>query len=336
MTTNIRAVDVGYGNLKFSLSHAREGRVDCAIFPSIVAPVADRDFADGAIARRNTTIVRVDGQDFEVGPEAELARATHAARVLHSDFVGTIPYLALLKGALHYIGLETIDLLVVGLPVSYVSTKSAALRTLVEGTHALADQHYVTVKKALVLAQPLGGLACHTMGSGVYGNVLKRRNLVIDPGFFTVDWLTTSGVQPLPKRCGSFSGGVAAVTRAVAESLSSAHGIPLDELPPLEAALRDGYYTLDGHRLPLLPKYLESARAAMDDAAHAIANSTGSGRDLDAILMVGGGAAIYRDAITRRFSRHTVNVVPEPVLANVRGFQLIGEEVARRRQVVMA
>lgn len=331
MNTTIRAVDVGYGNTKYSLSHSRGGEIPCGVFASIVAPAMEGDLSDGAIARRNTAVVHVNGCDYEVGPDAELVTTAHATRVLHSEFIGTSEYLALLRGALHYMEVQTVDLLVAGLPVSFVTDKAVELRKLAEGTHVLSPKRSVRVDKALVLAQPLGGLAYHAMTRGLYGRFLHTRNLIIDPGYYTVDWITTKGIQPLPKRCGSFSGGVDAVTRAVARAVANEERIPLDELPLHDAALRDGYLTLFGRRTPLQPRHLEAARSVTEQAAHAIANSVGVGRDIEAILLVGGGADLYRDTVARRFPRHTVEIVPEPVFANVRGFQLIGEEVARRR-----
>lgn len=336
MHTTIRAVDVGYGNTKYTLSHSREGEIPCGVFASIVAPAVAGDLSDGALARRNTATVRVNGCDYEVGPDAELVTGAHAARVLHGEFLGTSEYLALLRGALHYMEVERIDLLVVGLPVSYLADKAAALRVLAEGTHALSPKQSVQVAKALVLAQPLGGLAYHAMTRGLYGRFLQTRNLIVDPGYYTVDWLTTKGLQPLPKRCGSFAGGMHAVARAVARTVASEERIPPDELPALDAALRDGYLTLFGRRTPLQPRHLEAARGVTEEAAHAIANSVGTGRDIEAILLVGGGADLYREALARRYPKHAVHIVPEPVLANVRGFQLIGEEVARRRQAATA
>lgn len=336
MSTTIRAIDVGYGNTKYSLSHSREGQIPCGVFPSIVAPAAPADYSGGAIGRRNTVVVEVGNSAYEVGPDAELVTGTHTIRVLHGQFATTSEYLALLRGALSYSEVERVDLLVVGLPVSYLSDRAAALRSLVEGAHLLSSTRTVHVAKVLVLAQPLGGLAYHAMTHGTYGRFLQSRNLIIDPGFFTVDWMTTKGLQPLPKRCGSFAGGVHALVRAMTSAIASDLRTPLDELPPLDAALREGHFTLFGRRIPLKAQHLESARGVADEAAHAIANSVGAGRDIETIVLVGGGAELFRDAITRRFPHHAVHIVPEPVFANVRGFQLIGEEVVRRSQASAA
>lgn len=127
-----------------------------------------------------------------------------------------------------------------------------------------------------------------------------------------------------------------AVARAVARAVADEERIPLDKLPLLDAALRYGYLTLFGRRTPLQARHLETARSVTEEAAHAIANSVGAGRDIEAILLVGGGANLYREALAQRFPRHSVQIVREPLLANVRGFQLIGKEVARRRQAATA
>ena len=53
--------------------------------------------------------------------------------------------------------------------------------------------------------------------------------------------------------------------------------------------------------------------------------------DVQHIVLVGGGAPFYRKAINRHFKAHTIHEVPDPLYANVRGFQLLGEQHTKER-----
>jgi plasmid segregation protein ParM len=326
----IRAVDVGYGNTKYVNTTAEtHEHIHCGLFPSIVSVCSGHDLSDGVIAKRNTVRVIVGDNKYEVGPDAELALRTHSSRVLHNNFAETPEYLALLRGALTYMQLSQIDLLVVGLPVSWLTAKSSALKSSLQGVHPIDHEEFVHVEKVLVLAQPVGGLIYHTLSTGTYARLRESRSLVIDPGFFTVDWLVVDGIQPIVNRCGSHPGGTSAVLRKLAESLSQEQLIDLNDLQLLDRALRTGVLNLFGRQVHLT-KHLNAARHVTDEVVNAMTNSVGDGHDIDLIVLVGGGAEFYRPAISRRFPRHHVHVVPDAVFANVRGFQIAGEEVMRR------
>jgi plasmid segregation protein ParM len=47
------------------------------------------------------------------------------------------------------------------------------------------------------------------------------------------------------------------------------------------------------------------------------------------IVLVGGGAFLYRKAVREAFPRHRIHEVREPIFANVRGFQLAGMNFMR-------
>jgi hypothetical protein len=71
-----------------------------------------------------------------VGPDVHLAADVFNAKQMHERYSETPEYLAMLRGALHYMKVERIDLLVIGLPVTaFKAKKSAALEKLVLGRH---------------------------------------------------------------------------------------------------------------------------------------------------------------------------------------------------------
>lgn len=334
-TTIIRALDIGYGSTKLVMSHPPGSDIQCKLFPSVAPLAANLDLSGGVIARRDTVLVQVHGNRFEVGPDSELVLNTHASRVMHENFSGTTEYLALFRGALSYMGVDRIDLLVVGLPVSSLSAKAGDLKQRLEGTHPVAGGKTMTVRKILVLGQPLGGFIHYSLTHGLYSQFRETKNLVIDPGFFTVDWILAKGIQPIPQRCGSFAGGMHSVLRRVAQAISEEYQVNFDDYGVLDQALRGEKLRLFGNDVDTV-KYIPQAKPAVEEAVNAIVNSVGDGRDIDSIVLVGGGAPFFRTAIEHRFPSHRVWLVPDPVFSNVRGFQLAGEEIMSRKMATVA
>ena len=121
------------------------------------------------------------------------------------------------------------------------------------------------------------------------------------------------------------------MVRAVQDSLAAEVGRPLGPavMPRINDALR--YHTpvkLSGvaHDLtrfePVIMSVVEDSINRMIDGlrdAHEI---------VDLIVIVGGHPERYRDVLAQRFPAIPVFVMPEPMAANVRGFQLIGEALA--------
>lgn len=66
-----------------------------------------------------------------VQPAADTFRSTQ----LHDQGVETPEYLALARGAMGFMKINTIDLLVVGLPVASFQARKSYLERLITGTH---------------------------------------------------------------------------------------------------------------------------------------------------------------------------------------------------------
>ena len=75
----------------------------------------------------------------------------------HENYLHAPEYLALLRVALDYMRVDTIDLLVMGLPVA-CSRPGRARWKLASGDHPVSKGRMVHVKKALAVAQPQGAL----------------------------------------------------------------------------------------------------------------------------------------------------------------------------------
>lgn len=326
------ALDVGYGFTKCAFRESGDQDPVVLSFPSL-APLADDMRLDGGVLRhRNTRRANIDGTTYEIGPDVHLVSDGHR-KVVHADYVTTPEYRALVAGALRLAGLDDVDLLVVGLPVSQMSAQQTTLKRSLTGVTVHVDDHVVRIREVLVLAQPVGALIDLASSAAQYERLRKQVNLVIDPGYFTTDWIVAHGLHPVSTRCGTHDGGMHAVLRRIAAGVGKATGRDYNDLDAIGRGIVTGEFRIAGHPFDLSP-LVASAMSVQAGATHAIKNAVGVGTDIDNIVVVGGAADFWRDAIQRQFPRHRVQVRPEPMFANARGFLLAGEHLLNRGGVM--
>jgi plasmid segregation protein ParM len=322
MSIDVRSVDVGYGNTKY-ISGVGAGSVRCAHFAS-VAPCSPQDPSATIGGRRKTVTLQIDGLFYEVGPDAHLAADVFQTRHMHDSYCETPEYLALLRGALSYMKLPKIDLLVVGLPVSTFKAKRQFLERRLRGEHRLSDTKVATVERVKVVAQPQGALMQYGLTHNKLADINSANNLVIDLGARTFDWLVAKGTRIMEKRSGSANRGMFDVLHCVAEGLSREHQTNYRDYDRLDVALRTKKKPKVFGQECDLAKHLPAARKIADDAVNEMLRSVGDGNDIDNIILVGGAAFFYSDAIRHAFPRHQVQELSDPMYANVRGFQAAG------------
>lgn len=321
----IAAIDLGFGNTKYAYSRDASGHIACTLFPSRVATASDKPLSGGMIQDRDTVTVEAMGSYYEVGPDVDLAMSIHNRQVLNDKFIETPHYMALFKGALSYISTDTIDVLVVGLPVNLVSSKASLLRKKLQGEHIVAEGRKVYVHKVRVAPQPLGGFIHYAVDYGDAATMQEQTNLIIDPGNFTLDWLITNGFKANVKQSGSFPAGMSAIVKATAEALSKDLGINYENYAKIDKALRTGKFNLNGRSVDL-KKYAQHALPIVEEGVHAIINNVGDLQDIDNIALVGGGASYYAEAIIQKYPHLNLLSSKDPVFANVKGFYHMGEQ----------
>jgi len=234
----VRALDVGFGHTKF-VSSVDGGEVRCTHFPSVAYPTESDETTDPMGGRRKTVGIPIDGLIYEVGPDVHLAADVFNAKQMHERYSETPEYLAMLRGALHYMKVERIDLLVVGLPVAaFKAKKRAALERLVLGKHDVGRGKTVRVERARVVPQPQGALMYYGHVHNRVAEVRKERSLIIDPGARTFDWLVTQGMQLVEKKSHSVNRGMFDVLQAIASGISKATGTQFREYDLVDTALR--------------------------------------------------------------------------------------------------
>lgn len=319
----VRAIDIGYGNTKFIIDDHRT----CRIMPSL-APRADAHRARTTLMRdRRTSVVMVDGKAYEVGEDAGLFLSS--ASVLHRDYIETPEYRALLYGALDAMQAPKLDLLVTGLPVHLHESRWERLKSLLVGVHEIRPGVAVEIRDAAVVIQPLGGFVAHSHERGEWRTHADDTYLIVDLGFFTVDWMVTRGLKELPGLSDSVECGVSQYVKCIEEQLSVQLGDAHTNLKRLDEGLRQGRLRIKGRPVSLEPFHRE-AQVVVDRAVSALRNRVGAAQEVDQIIVVGGGAPYFVAGLRAAFPEHPIATVSDPVCANVRGFQLIGELYQRR------
>ncbi len=328
MSKIVRAIDVGFGNTKFVVGHT-EQEIKCASFPSLAYTSVKDPGTRPTAERRRTVAIPIDGTFYEVGPEVHLAADTFRATQLHDQYVETPEYMALARGAMAYMKLSVIDLLVVGLPVSSFQARKAYLEKAMAGVHDLGGGKTVEVRKAIAVAQPQGALVYYTAAYHKQKSIEHEQSLIIDPGSRTFDWLLSRGMRLVLKVSNSVNRGMSDVLKTIAQEISSDIGRPYSDLPAIDAALRTGKPLMIYQKPYDLAPILPTARAVARRAVSSMMEWITEDYSIQNVILVGGGAFMFKDAVKAAFPNHKIYVVKEPMFANVKGFQIAGDNLLK-------
>jgi plasmid segregation protein ParM len=324
----VRAVDLGYRNCKF-VERADGHRLVCRSFPSVAPVASNRDLSVDRKTRRDTVVVPVGKLLYEVGPDANLAQTPGQTSNLNDMYVFSDQYLALVRGALRLMKLERIDLLVVGLPVSLFSARRVELERRLQGQHDLGEGRAVLVSRVMCIAQPVGAFLGYAVPNRQRGSMLQERNLIIDPGWRTFDWVVTQGLKPLDERSDAVNKGMWAVVDAMARAIGTELNCRLThfDYERIDEALRlQTKPKFFGQPRDLTP-YLAAGKCVVDDAITEMRQLVKDASDIDNILIAGDGAFFYKPEIQKAFPKHKILQADDPLCANVRGFQVFGLEM---------
>jgi plasmid segregation protein ParM len=323
----VRAVDVGSGNTKF-VTGVIGADIRCASFPSVAYPSSGDVPSWPASERRKTVCIPVGPLFYEVGPDVGLAADTFRAKQLHDEYTESPEYIALLRGALSMMKVAQIDLLVVGLPVALFALKKAALEKAMAGTHDVGGGKTVVVHKALAVAQPQGALVNYASEHAKMASIGTEQSLVVDPGARTFDWLVTRGMRLVQKQSHSINRGMSDVLRLLAAEISKDIGTPYRDYDAIDLALRTGKPPVIFQKPYELKRHLPLAESVAQQAVSTMRQWIETPESLQNIILVGGGAFLFKKAVKAAFPKHRIHEVKEPLFANVRGFQLAGQNYA--------
>jgi len=325
----IAAVDIGYGETKMAWLIS-DGPVHRS-FRSIVELANPQDLDSYTLNRRKTVRVVVNGVEYEVGNDANKMAARPNEGVLHDDYVGTPEWMALAKAALATIGAEKISHLVSGLPMMHFDPVAIErVRSRLTGVHEHCGPLTVEVGKVSVLPQPLGGLMDFKKQAAweIAGRLSKQGVFIIDPGAYTTDYLLTLQGQAAPKRSGSTPHGMAEVVAITRAAIVRQHGGAPD-VHTISEALKNRETTVfaAGTEVKLAPYVTRALTTVGGAILRDIRNTVKSFEDIDTVIMVGGGAAMFRPIIADGLPVPAVHLASYPAFANVRGYLEYGESV---------
>lgn len=342
------AIDIGFGHTKFCLPLTRSNEeLLCDAFPSVAAPATPSvDLSIGGITSRDTISVRVDQATFEVGKGVMSALPPQFSRILDASYPTTAQYMALLKGALHYIAQPEIDMLVLGLPVNAYTEYKEPVTHLAIGVHSIPNPRLrlnkeaprtldVTVRNVRVVPQPVGALINFSLNRGLFAKVRDANNLVFDVGYGTADWFMSTGLVAQAPRCGSHAGGMSTFLQAIADQLRPGLRDDTLFLERLDNAIRDwvkggeGIFRFRGKEF-FVKDYADLIKSKLSETISAMSRSIGSKDLVDYVTLTGGGAFLYEKAIKDMFDGYEIFVDSDARFSNVKGFYALGEQALQQ------
>ncbi len=320
---NIVALDMGYSNLKGAFGLHGTKVPSTFVKPAGAAPITSMAQSVGRTRQDDSIQIEIEGETWVAGVDP--SRLDRYERDLHEDYPSTNTYKALFSAGLIEAGMPEVDRLVTGLPVSQSKDKALcnALKQRLTGTFQITPKQSVTVKRVDVIAQPVGAYMDFLFSKGDVDALEDASVLVVDPGFFSVDWVVIDSGDMIASAAGTSTEAMSYVLQEADTLIRADYGKAVG-LPFIEAAVRKGRGQIahvGGSQIDL-SSYLDKASAKV--AKTAMTKMRQSLRSLprqpQIILMAGGGAANYQAVAQEVFPDAKVEMPEDPVTANVRGF----------------
>lgn len=347
-----RAIEIGFGTTSTVVGE-NNGKPIIKTFPSIANPIDKNRIADidSGLSKRKVIEVDIDGQIYEVGDQAHLA-ATETSRVLNDDNVNQPQYHALLKGALYMSFDDTIDVLALGLPLNHLN-KSDELKALAEGEHHFPSvNRTVTVKKVIVIPQPVAGLVAYanSLSQKAYDSEFSDSKVVcIDAGYLTVDVATSHGLALIERKSGAVSNGFSTVLEDIKPSLAKAFNLSsvnndlIDQAfwkTPGVLKVRGKRYpfpvctgeTSDGSATSIHYDVRSNIAGATGLATNYIRNIVGDGSDIDLFVLFGGPINSYAPSIKKAYPDNEIVILDDHLTTVVNGLYYAAKQAARKMQ----
>lgn len=344
ITVPARAIDVGYANTKFTCGHkvARGVPIIHAdLFPSITATLragATFRHAPGTLGA-DGCISEIDGVPHFAGRGVEMHLKGLQPRHVMKDYCTSPSYLALMRGAMHYMLVDegnpkemTIQHLTVGLPLNTFDEYENHLRELVIGRHAVTSPdievgaRHVTVLDASVMVQPLGAL--YYFGLTHKDFEMSGWNLVVDVGGGTIDFLAAYDKVPNYERSGAHPESMLAcayeVAKAIHPDLKNQYGV----IQAIDMAIRDNRETVRiGGEDYEMARYKGAINEVLRRGYEAMLNTAGALNDFDNVLVCGGGGAVFFEFLRAHAPelRRRLKMDGGSTFSNVRGFQVVAD-----------
>jgi plasmid segregation protein ParM len=322
---NVLGIDIGYSNLKLAFGKAGHNP-QVLLRPAGAAPADRLGEKISGKAEDDFLRVMVNGNPFVAGLSPD--RAELWSRELHEDYPSTESYRALFHAGLLLSELDQVDMLVTGLPVNQYLNPDLRerLQSQMQGEHQVTPRRRITVEQVKVVPQPVGGFVDHVWNLTDASEFEESRVLVVDPGFFSVDWVLISHGELRRQSCGTSLEASSVILDEAAKLVANDFGGNIGR-ERLENAIRQNQteVRLFGERIDFasyLKKAAEKVGPIVATRLRESLRKENAGADI--VLLVGGGAGFFEPSVKEAFPNLKVSTSDLPVFANARGFWRIG------------
>ena len=329
-----RAIDVGFGWTKFSTGnhYFLDGKigVDVKAFQSLPRLVPRETFARLAgVETHDTTVgVKVKNQSYLLSQE--FCYSTDTLRPRNHNYCRSFQYEVCMAAALKAMNVDFLDHLVVGAPCGNFEATKAFLKEKF-GRGIVIDEKSLEIRNLHVVAQPVGGLIWHYFAKGLHKQLGQQTRVLVDVGQGTLDWVAVQGLKTNFERSGSVQLGVGHFVDRIVEEMK---GVKAPEdvwfSDQVERMLLRDQPVIFGNHAHRLEDYQALIQQVATEGVKYIESSIGDVRMYQTIVVIGGGAPLYKDALNKAFNSTTVEVVDAARFANVRGFQLLAQNMSHR------
>ena len=317
-------LDIGYSNVVAVFGNDQQ-KPHSIVRPAQAAPLSLMPGDAGL--RAGEVIVDVEGSPWIA---FAAPGRVQEGRELHDDYCASKAYAALFKGALlHAAGDgDVIDVLVTGLPVTQARNCEyvAMLTARLQGTHRIAAEREITVKQVQVVAQPIGTLTDIYCNSDRAHVIEESVSIIIDPGFFSVDWVLFDHCELVAQSSSSSLKAMSVVLEACNEEIAKDNG-GIAGVEKIEHALQSGKNSilLYGRKIELTRYLQRAAERVVPRVFTEIKQGLRflKGRAIDCVILGGGGAALYEPFACREFPEALIIRPVDSVKSNAAGFWCI-------------
>lgn len=326
-------IDLGYGYVKIS-----DGQKE-TIFPSTVGVGTDLKFNSLLMSIKKPTdnlIITVDNKKYFVGDLA-IRQSSIVSRSMGRNRVeDTSAKVLLLAGLALFMetGEQKFNV-VTGLPVDYYQAYKDDWALLMQGTHAVrfgADGEekplLITIDKIQMIPQPFGTLYDHrlsTDGTLVESDIDSLKIGIVDVGYKTSDLALADGLEFVGKQSMSSEIAMSAAYNMIGQKISEKYKVEKENYE-LDKIVDSGVLRVAG--VPYdISEYRKDAFNLVADKIATEANSIWDRRELDLIMLTGGGGQAVSEYFLPRFPQAVL--VNGPQMANVRGYLKLANALFR-------
>ncbi|NJL06440.1 MAG: ParM/StbA family protein [Chloroflexaceae bacterium] len=317
----------GHGFVKYSIIDPVGQSLTPLVFPALLAPASAHVMG----TLQATPTVMVGETAYWVGETALLS--PHPLSSLGQQRLRDPHFIpALVRHALHHLQAHRVGagVCVTGLPATW--TRDATHAHMLGARIRAATNLFSDI---LVIPEPLGvlyALLLDENGQVCGDDALVHGSVgVIDLGHHTLDLSIITALRPHADQLTTITLGTAHVLDLIRTRLSTVFERDLS-LHDTDQAVRTGSLVIAGHPCPLPDEWDQPLYNYGVTLATRLHETWGTGQQLDAILLGGGGAALapLTDAIQQRFPH--AQVVPDPQLAVARGYARLARRLVRQQE----